>query len=131
MSPFGVKAMLIEPGWHITPMGSKENITNLFLDAWNKALPEIREEYGEDYLKYVSGEGLDKDIKLLGSPRVSDVVNAYEHALLGLYPRARYVIGFDAKYIWLPLQWMPEWMGDMILGKLDPERPLPAVLRKK
>ncbi len=31
-------------------------------------------------------------------------MDAYEHALLGRYPRARYVVGMDAKYIFGLLQ---------------------------
>ena len=67
----------------------------------------------------------------IGSERVSDVVDAYHHALLGRFPRARYMPGKDAKFLWLPIHWAPEWLGDLILRKLDPEQPLPAALQKK
>ena len=67
----------------------------------------------------------------MGSERLTDVVDAYEHALLGRYPRARYVVGKDAKYLWLLLQWMPEWMSDWMLFKFDPNQPLPAALAAK
>ena len=63
-------------------------------------------------------------------PRTQDVVAAYEHALLARFPRARYLVGADAKLFWLPLQWMPEWMGDRLLTILF-NPPLPAVLRRQ
>jgi len=130
MYPFSVKALLIEPGIHLTHIASAENIVSLLNEAWDKASPELKQEYGEDYFKYVATKGVEKNNKL-ASRRITDVVDAYQHALLGRYPRARYVVGRDAKFMWLPLQWMPEWLGDRILFKLDPDRPLPAVLRKK
>lgn len=69
----------------------------------------------------------------LASGRVEDVVGAYEHALLGRFPRARYVIGTDAIFLWLPVQWLPEWIGDYILecmARLDKKRVIPAALKK-
>lgn len=32
------------------------------------------------------------------------VVDAYEHAMLGRFPRARYVIGGHAKFLFMPIQ---------------------------
>lgn len=64
-----------------------------------------------------------------GSERFSDVVDAYEHALLGLYPRARYVVGWDATlFIWI--QALPEWLGDWLFSQLYSDSPLPARVRK-
>ena len=57
---------------------------------------------------------------------LSDVVQAYEHALLARYPRARYLVGQDAVY---KARWaaMPEWYSDW---KLDSKgKPVPAACR--
>ena len=62
--------------------------------------------------------------------QVSDVVDAYVHALLGRYPRARYVLGPDSKYFWLPVQALPEWLGDWVWRSTDP-RPLPAAATRR
>jgi len=70
--------------------------------------------------------GLEK----LTSSRVSDVLDAYEHALLGVRPRARYVVGNDARFFWLPIQAMPEWLGDWILEFMTKDTPIPAVIKK-
>ena len=64
------------------------------------------------------------------SDKIQDVVDAYEHALLGMYPRARYVVGKDAKLVWLPIQAMPEWLGDGLLRLLAKNRPIPKALKK-
>ncbi len=64
------------------------------------------------------------------SERIDDVVDAYEHALYSMFPRARYVVGFDANYIWLPLQALPEWLGDWLLDRITGDKPIPDVLKK-
>ncbi len=61
---------------------------------------------------------------------LSPVVDAYIHAALGKYPRARYLIGVDAKYIAMPLQWLPEWLGDWILlNVLKKDSPKPKACK--
>jgi len=130
MKPFGIKAMLIEPGVHKTFIVAIQNTGSWIEKSWNQASQKVKEEYGEAYYKYVNPTGLTKFCDL-GTARIDDVVDAYQHALFGTYPRARYVVGFDAKYIWLVLQWMPEWLGDWIFTKLDPDQPLPAAALKE
>jgi NAD(P)-dependent dehydrogenase (short-subunit alcohol dehydrogenase family) len=130
MIPFGVKAILIEPGLHKTNIASSQNLGSSGEKTWSRTSPEVKEEYGEAFYKYFVSSGLPK-FDEMASPRVDDVVDAYQHALLGTYPRARYLVGFDAKFIWMPLQWMPEWLGDWLLAKIDPNQPLPAAVLKK
>ena len=71
------------------------------------------------------------DLEKITSSRLSDVLDAYEHALLGVYPRTRYVVGNDARFLWLPVQALPEWLADWILECLDKDRPIPAVIKKR
>ena len=42
----------------------------------------------------------------------------------------RYVVGKDAKYLFIPLQALPEWLGDWILRMMESGRPLPAALKE-
>lgn len=51
MRPWGVKATVIEPGVHKTPMASVQNYTNRFTAAWDDASPEAQEEFGKKYLE--------------------------------------------------------------------------------
>jgi len=128
---FGCKAIIIEPGVHKTFLMSEENLIDGYRRIFNDADPEVREEYGEEYFKYMSShQALDR-YRASGSDRITDVVDAYEHALLGLFPRARYMVGRDAIFLYLPIQWMPEWLGDWVFEKLDTNIPLPAALAKK
>lgn len=73
---------------------------------------------------------LEKEIdKMLefASERCSDVTGAYEHALFARVPRERYLVGTDAKYVFAPVQALPEWLGDWILRVVNPGRALPVV----
>ena len=63
----------------------------------------------------------------MASDNVGDVVDAYEHALLGCFPRARYMVGKDAAIIYRWLEKLPEWLADLIFEKLI-NSPLPACL---
>jgi len=66
----------------------------------------------------------------VSSARLNGVIDAYEHALLELCPRARYVVGNEARFLWLPIQALPEWLGDWILASLNKNRPIPAAVKK-
>ena len=61
----------------------------------------------------------------LVSDKVEQVHSAFEHALLGRYPRARYVLGLDARLVLLPVQCLPEWLSDWLHDILAWGRPLP------
>ena len=68
----------------------------------------------------------------MSSDNIGEVVDAYQHALLGRFPRARYVLGKDALYFIRVMEKLPEWIPDLFLDKcLDTKRPLPACLLKK
>ena len=45
---------------------------------------------------------------------VTPVLDAYTHALLGRFPRARYLVGKSSGALML-IQSLPEWIGDRIL----------------
>ena len=81
---------------------------------------------------FVLGLKAIRSVEKFTFPEMSDVLDAYEHALLGVYPRARYVVGNDARFFWLPLQALPEWLGDWILECLKTfllSMPAPAVIK--
>ena len=71
-----------------------------------------------------------RKVQAINSSRVNDVVDAYEEALLGRYPRARYVVGLDANFLFLPLQALPKWISDWLLEVISPAAPTPAALKK-
>ena len=53
-------------------------------------------------MSYVSVKLAYMDIKRTASDRISDVVDAYENALLAMFPRGRYVVGWTLSYSGCP-----------------------------
>ncbi|CAG5124165.1 unnamed protein product [Candidula unifasciata] len=114
LSAFGIKVSMIEPGYF------KTNILSPLLDgakeAYAKTEQEVREAYGKDYLdQTAAGVGA---MQVYASPDTHKVVDAYVSALTSVYPRPRYVVGTDAKLVYLPLAFLPEWIGDTLLASL-------------
>ena len=67
----------------------------------------------------------------LSSAEPSEVADAYVHALLACYPRARYLVGWDA-WLFVFLQALPEWISDWFLVKVFGRKfPLPEALKKR
>lgn len=127
MFVFGCKASLIEPGAFKTAI--LRQIGPRAVDSWSKAPQEIKTEYGEEFYRHIA-ETEARAYERSVATDLGPVVDAYEHALLGVYPRARYVVGFDAKYIFSPIALAPEWLGDWILRRVN-GAPLPYAVKMK
>lgn len=125
---FGCSVHIIEPGYHRTNILNRKDNEQQLRRAWDQTTPEIKEEFGPEYLEKAVASLLDKAQQVI-SKRIDDVIDAYEHALFAKRPRARYVIGNDANYFFLPVQWLPEWIGDWILEFSMRAAPKPAACR--
>ena len=67
------------------------------------------------------------------SEDITPVVDAYTHALTAMFPRARYVVGKDAKYLFLTLQALPEFLSDFfieLMSTMNGVKPIPAACKK-
>lgn len=109
------------PGCFQTGMTQPAAIERQLRQCWNNLSDELKKEYGEEYLE--------KSIALstLVSPsgRTGDVVDAVVDALTSQTPRDRYLIGFDAKFIFAWLARFPTSMADFILKRLVPQDLVP------
>lgn len=73
---------------------------------------------------YAAHQYIVRLMKLWESDRITDVVDAYEEGLLGRFPRARYPVGKDCFTFFLPVQALPEWLGDWLITILaKPPKP--------
>ncbi|NWZ17140.1 RDH2 dehydrogenase, partial [Agelaius phoeniceus] len=112
MQNFGVKVCVIEPGYFKTMITNLENLEKNFCASWEKLPAEIKESYGESYLRdFVS------TLKVLQkgyNANLSLVTNCMEHALTSLHPRSRYSAGWDAKLLYLPLSYLPSALTDAL-----------------
>ena len=43
---------MIEPGFFITPITTREAVAGYWLKSWEDTAPEMKAEYGEEYFKY-------------------------------------------------------------------------------
>ncbi|XP_041945894.1 retinol dehydrogenase 5 isoform X2 [Alosa alosa] len=122
---FGIKVCIIEPGFFKTQVTSLDPIERELTRLWNNLTPEVRASYGEKYLdKYIKMQRL--IMNAVCDADLSKVTNCMEHALTSAYPRTRYSAGWDAKFVWIPLSYMPSCVVDIGL-KLVLPRPAKSV----
>jgi short-subunit dehydrogenase len=114
MKHLGVSVHIVEPGYFrtsLTCVGKRK--------TWLDLDKEIIDEYGQEYFKKALYVYTDSKRGAVDNPEeLGAVVNAYEHALFGRFPRARYVVGWDAKVALKFLNWLPEWLADWLAYKI-------------
>lgn len=66
--------------------------------VWSRAPSEVKEAYGIEYLQE-SHIRMRKFLEQIGSDRVELVVDDYYHALTSRFPRPRYQVGNDSKFV--------------------------------
>ncbi|XP_070596772.1 retinol dehydrogenase 7-like [Erythrolamprus reginae] len=123
LSPFGIKTSIIEPGGFATKMLNSPD--EYYSEGVFKQIPpHVKECYGQQYLDdYYK---LMRRITMLSSKNFSLVTDCIEHALTSHHPRTRYSPGWDAKFFFLPLSYLPTVMTDFILRMIFP-KPAQAV----
>ncbi|RUS79058.1 hypothetical protein EGW08_013184 [Elysia chlorotica] len=108
-----LKVCLLEPGYHRTPILNLDVIGEKIDKAYLRANPEVRKAYGGESFtarwKALTAAALE-----FSSKNTSNVVDAYVDALTARFPRPRYVVGWDARLLFVPLSFLPEWVGDRI-----------------
>ncbi|XP_069086987.1 retinol dehydrogenase 16-like [Pleurodeles waltl] len=122
LNPFGVKVVMIEPGFFKTAVTDCQIHQNNLTQAWEQASPEVKQSYGKQYF-----DDAYKKIKIttaISNTNLSLVTDCMEHGLTALRPRTRYSAGWDAKLIFLPLSYMPSVVTDtlLLLRALKPRR---------
>ncbi|KAK2849877.1 hypothetical protein Q7C36_008660 [Tachysurus vachellii] len=116
LAPFGVKVLCIEPGFFKTNMADTRHVQDSLRKIWARLPQDVRDDYGSDYIDRVKVMLTEKIEKNLDGDLMK-VVNCMAHAVSAVYPRTRYSAGWDAKFFWLPLSYMPSFISDTILLK--------------
>ena len=65
---------------------------------WAKTSPQLQEAYGYEFV-LESKARLQKFLERVGSDKINLVVDDYFHALTAQFPRPRYQVGNDSKYL--------------------------------
>ncbi|XP_078408455.1 dehydrogenase/reductase SDR family member 9-like isoform X1 [Cetorhinus maximus] len=116
MKHFGIKVSCIEPGIFVTKLTDCSLQHHEKQDIWSHLPPDVKKQYGEDYL-IQSETRQEKLVKKLSSTDLSQVVWCMEHALTAKYPRTRYSAGIDAKLLWIPMTYLPTFATDFLLAQ--------------
>ncbi|XP_051261023.1 dehydrogenase/reductase SDR family member 9 [Dicentrarchus labrax] len=122
MGPFGIKVACIEPGFFKTNVTDTEIMKSSLKKLWDRLPQDVKDEYGHGFLG-ASLDMLDARFKLLTDGNLMKVVGCMEHAISAVHPRTRYSPGWDAKFLWLPLSYMPTCIMDRVLRKSSPKIP--------
>ncbi|KAI3356219.1 hypothetical protein L3Q82_017468 [Scortum barcoo] len=126
MAPFGIKVACIEPGFFKTNVTDTESTKNCLRKLWERLPQDVKDDYGADFLE-PSLQKLDNRFKLLTDTDLMKVVGCMEHAISAVHPRIRYSAGWDAKFIWLPLSYMPTFISDRLFLQ-DAPKPKVSIL---
>ncbi|XP_048050576.1 retinol dehydrogenase 1 [Megalobrama amblycephala] len=119
MMHFGVKVSIIEPGFFKTQVTDLSLIEDDLKKRWNNLPAEVRRAYGDSYLQdYMKSQAF--SMKILASSDLSKVTSCMQHALSARSPRTRYAAGWDAKFLWIPLSYLPTCIADFFMNLLLP-----------
>ncbi|XP_016414133.1 retinol dehydrogenase 1 [Sinocyclocheilus rhinocerous] len=119
MMHFGVKVSIIEPGFFKTQVTDLSLIEDDLKKRWSNLPAEVRRAYGDSYLQdYIKLQEF--SMKTLASSDLSKVTSCMQHALSARYPRTRYSAGWDAKFLWIPLSYLPTCIADIFTNNLMP-----------
>ena len=111
---FGVKVSIIEPGSFKTEMTDAELTIERTKKVWEAAPEHIKESYGQQFFDDFCSTTKRELMKC--SRNLSLVTDCMEHALTSTHPRTRYSAGWDAKFFFIPLSYLPASLVDYLLA---------------
>ncbi|XP_076776671.1 17-beta-hydroxysteroid dehydrogenase type 6 [Arvicanthis niloticus] len=109
---FGVKVSIIEPGSFKTRMTDVESSIEKVKKAWEAAPEHVKESYGQQFFDDFCSTTRRELMKC--STNLSLVTDCMEHALISAHPRTRYSAGWDARFLFIPLSYLPTSLVDYI-----------------
>ncbi|XP_042555102.1 17-beta-hydroxysteroid dehydrogenase type 6 [Dipodomys spectabilis] len=116
---FGVKVSIITPGSFKTEMTNLQLSLDRLEQTWKEIPMHIKESYGKqlfDFHYKMVKKGLSNC-----SSDLNLVTDCMEHAVTSAHPRTRYVAGWDAQFIFIPLSYWPTSLADYILTSHMPK----------
>lgn len=114
MHGFGVKVLCIEPGFFKTNVTNADIISKNVTSLWEKLPQDVKDDYGPHYLDEAIKQ-VRTEVAKMSDGDLMKVVSCMEHAVSAVRPRLRYSPGWDAKFFWLPLSYMPSCVSDYIM----------------
>jgi len=118
MSPFGVSVHLVEPGFFKTNMVNVEQYATILKKQWADLPEEAKKAYGEQTLTgYI--QNVKDQVDMLADPDTSKVINAMVTAATAKYPKTRYAVGGSARFLFVPISYLPTWLADGVLAGMN------------
>ncbi|KAF1382525.1 hypothetical protein PFLUV_G00144680 [Perca fluviatilis] len=117
MAPFGIKVACIEPGFFKTNVTDVVGMQNNLRKLWDRLPQDVKDDYGPAFLND-SIEMMTQRFSMLTDSNLMKVVSCMEHAISAVHPRTRYSAGWDAKFFWLPVSYMPTCISDRLFRKI-------------
>lgn len=140
MAPFGVKVLCIEPGFFKTSVTDSELHIRNVQTLWDRLPQDVKDDYGAEYVQkckrqpfilvncrllftsmdssFVPAKDMIKEkVTQMSDGDLMKVVSCMEHAVSATWPRKRYSPGWDAKFFWLPMSYMPTCFVDYFFLK--------------
>uniref|UniRef100_A0A0K0FDA8 Estradiol 17-beta-dehydrogenase 2 n=1 Tax=Strongyloides venezuelensis TaxID=75913 RepID=A0A0K0FDA8_STRVS len=114
MEPFGVKVICIEPGFFKTPLTKPETTVKMLERVYNNCSDNIKQQYGKEYFNYIVKQ-TKGHLHNRSSSNHQLVVDTYYWSLISNHPYPRYQVGFDSKYIYIPLSFIPTEISDLFV----------------
>lgn len=128
MAPWNLRVSVIEPGYMRTPIieGHVQNMQKI----WNELSDEVRERWGERYMKNLLNQRLN-NIFIHFAENPMKVVHALEHAVSNTSPQIRYRPGWQSSLIFFPVSMGPAWLTDFLMSKVKGPNVIPAGVAKQ
>ncbi|KAM7244330.1 hypothetical protein CapIbe_004938 [Capra ibex] len=114
LSYFGVKLAMVEPSYFLTNMIQGEVCNGTVQASWDHASPEIQELYDDNFLADCELATSDL-LKPLWAGNLSLVTDCMEDALTTCHPHTRYSAGWDARFFYLPMSYLPGFLVDLMM----------------
>ncbi|XP_003476010.1 17-beta-hydroxysteroid dehydrogenase type 6-like [Cavia porcellus] len=119
LKAFGVKVSMIEPGGFKTQLTDLQQSLERAKQAWDEAPMHIKKSYGQHY--FDAYYDFVKQLLSNCNTNLFLVTDCMEHALTSAHPRTRYSGGWDAKFFYIPLSYLPTSLADYILTRSWPK----------
>ncbi|XP_060109724.1 17-beta-hydroxysteroid dehydrogenase type 2 [Heteronotia binoei] len=128
LSKWGVKVAAVHPsGFRTSIQGTPEQWNKLEQNLLEKLTPEVKEDYGEEYL--LALKNMLSRLPNLSKPDLSPVLSDVLHALLAKSPHGLYTPGKNAyKYLFI-FHFFPLWFYDRCMSNIGRVQVTPKALR--